>query len=400
MTTMFDAPMHDFTGDNTMDADMLPSSTSDADWLQVENMMEDADAPRPLTEEVDMIHGDVQEFEMRDAGETYFSEDVDRISSEAAQHVHTEPQDQEIPDASRAPSPNALVAFSRPDLLPASVRSEDFSQDSRSEQVCSREATENVPPDPTTSQRDEGHESSIQLPEPAKEDISTPPVEVYGTSVGANDTSASLEERTLPTYPQTQASLSEPLEHGSALESSSVHDLAPHTETSQEERPLPEAEEDGGPAIDPPVPLSERHVENQVTQEEEEGPLIDPPPSVLLSYPFDGSHFSLFNLPEELQHDSIVTGAEIPSNSQVEVTRELDTKAGSSRAENHSVSETPILLFRERFALYYEPFSRVFEALRGDEAINKGGRFDHNIELVISAPELDLTLPEVRDVCS
>lgn len=385
MTTMFDAPMHDFAGDNTMDADMLPPSNSDADWLQVENMMEDGDVARPLAEEVDMTHGDVQEFEMRDAGETdYIEAPIQTLPEASEQHLRAEPLDQYIPDASRAPSPSVQPSFSQAELHSTPIRSKEPLQESHSEEDFSQGATRGVSPDPTTFQRDhEGVvESSIQLPEPSAEQTSIPLVEGDGTTTETHNTSA------------TSASLLDPLEQGDAPQPFSDHVV--HTDPSPEEHSLPEDKEDGRSHTET-APQSEGHVDNQATQdEEEEGPLIDPPPAVLLSYPFDGSHFSLFNLPEEPQHGHIVTGIGVRSMGHDQKTHDSDDKHTTSGTESRTVLEAPILLFRERFALYYEPLARVFEALRSDESINTGGRFDPNIELVISAVELDLTLPEVR----
>jgi hypothetical protein len=377
MTTMFDAPMHDFSGEIAMDADMVPSSTSDADWLQVETMMEDGDVSKSLAEEVDMIHGDVQEFEMRDAAE--FTEGLDQMLPE--------PQDQDIPDVSRAPSPSTLITFSQPKTIV--MRSDDLPRDSPTEQ----EAIHSVPPDPMTSHTQESlDESSVQLLELSEEQSLLSQTGVEGEVVDNHDTSTLSGESNSPPHPQPQGPLSEPPGHSS--DGSGVptdYKLVAHTEQPQEgEHSNPGGDEEGVDLR----PQSQAHVENQVTQDEE-GPLIDPPPSVLLSYSFDGSHFTLFNLPEEPQHDSVGTVIQIPSSGHDEGKRESDAKQVSSLADNLAAFEAPILLFRERFALYYEPLSRVFEALRADEAINTGGRFDHNIELVISAPELDLTLPEV-----
>ncbi|KAF8475424.1 hypothetical protein JB92DRAFT_3134579 [Gautieria morchelliformis] len=377
---MFDAPMHDFSGENAMDADMVPSSTSDADWLQVETMMEDGDVSKPLAEEVDMIHGDVQEFEMRDAGEVEFTDGLDQMLPE--------PQDQDIPDVSRAPSPSTQITFSQPKTLPIAMRSDDLPQDSPTEQ----EVIHSVQPDPTTSHRQESlDESLVQLPELSEEQILLSQAGVAEEIIDNHDTSTLSGESNRSPYPQPQEPLPEPPGHSSdAQDVPTDYGLVAHTEDPQGgEHSLPGGDEEG---VDP-GPQSEARVENQVTQDEEV-PLIDPPPPVLLSYSFDGSHFTLFNLPEEPQPDSVGTVTQIPSTGHDEEKRESDAKQVSSLADNLATFEAPILLFRERFALYYEPLSHVFEALRADEAINTGGRFDHNIELVISAPELDLTLPE------
>jgi len=408
--------MHDFSGDNTMDADMLPSSTSDADWLQVENMMEDGDS-RPLADEVDMIHGDVQEFEMRDAGEADVTEDLEQMLPEAAeQHNQAEPQDQEIQDASRAPTPGTQISFSQPKTLPALTSSDQPSEVSHTGHGPTPDATPRIRLDLTTSQSYEvldtelkptqeavhsveadstisrGYESfdesSIALPEPSEERI---PGSHVGVIPDKHDTSTLSEGSTRSLQPQTQ--LLEPSEHGE--EPAPAPSPVAVQKHPQEGQSLAEVEVHDPSGVD----LTDRsggYVEDQVTQEEEEEGLIDPPPPVLLSYPFDGSHFALFNFPEDPQDGSTANGTTSPLTGHDEVQRESDAKHISPLAEYLPVPEAPILLFRERFPLYYEPLSSVFEALRADEAVNTGGRFDDNIELVISAPELDLTLPEVR----
>lgn len=450
MTTMFDAPMLDFSADNTMDADMLPTSTSNSDWLQVENMMEDGDSSRPLADEVDMIHGDVQEFEMRDAGEAEIAEDFYQMLPEPVeQHFQAEPQDQEIPDASRAPTPGAQISFSQSKPPPTVISPDQPSQESNTKLNSNLEATHSVQQittnfggfevldpelkatqvtahkaqlDPTTSQGLEGldtelkasqggthnlqpdstifhgyenlDESSIPLPELPEEGIVTSHAGVDGGAVLDNNDASTLSgESARSPHPQSQSQLVASPDQGDPQALSPDPDLVTRKEDSQEAQSFPEGEDNDPSGVDL-AHQSGEHVEDQVTQEEEEGPLIDPPPSVLLFYAFDGSHFTLFNLPEVPQQSSLTTGFTNPSTGHDDTQHESDTKHSSSLARS---LEAPILLFRDRFSLYYEPLSDVFEALRADQTINAGGRFDSNIELVISAPELDLALPEVSD---
>ncbi|KIJ37710.1 hypothetical protein M422DRAFT_50289 [Sphaerobolus stellatus SS14] len=102
---MYDAPMQDFSPDNSMDADMLPSNGAEVDWTQTEVMMDDGDFVRPVDHEVEMMHEDVQEYEMTDAGDPEVIEYQDMVPETIEAHYGGDIQDQEIPDASRAASP-------------------------------------------------------------------------------------------------------------------------------------------------------------------------------------------------------------------------------------------------------------------------------------------------------
>ena len=117
--------------------------------------------------------------------------------------------------------------------------------------------------------------------------------------------------------------------------------------------------------------------------------MIDPPPCVLLTFAFDGSRYALFS-PAEDSRTSQETNSMVPTAPTLP-----DLTAVSSRQENESESSGSVLLFTERFELYYESISLVFQAMHANETIGVGGCFDQNEELVLSVPELDLTLPEV-----
>ena len=385
--------MHDFSTDSVMDADMLPSVSSDTDWLHAEKMIEDGDVQVPPPE-----------VEMTDIGDadTGLSIPLDQMSPEELEHLlSVEPLDEEIPDASRATSPSQQGPASQSQALAPLNGSEWPPEEPNIVQEPLHEVAQPSRPDSTTPHRSPEAEESYAVRSPHLHNQHNPPREVVETPAEDDQDSSTISGKSSrsPVLQEGQQT-SQKLEHDDPAENSAELSLVDQIEGSHGEEYVAEFDAAGLES----EPQAEVLTESQVNEVDDDGLLMDPPPTVLLSYAFDNTRFALFNLPEDSQT------VHIPASSTLEAysTADDQTKGKAkiketnhegnrpdAESDHHTESDPTILLFHDHFVLYYEPLSLVFEALRADPASNLGGRFDLNIELVISVPELDLTLPEV-----
>lgn len=437
---MFDVPMHDFSGEGSMDTDMLPLSGSEVDWLQVENMIEDDVSKQLVAEEVEMIHETgVQEFEMVDTGDADIQEYIDTTSAEPAMtHSTLEVLDQEIPDASRATSPNPIAQpidshapvdvstipeidkelrevdqnlyttdhYDEPGSVHGSIAYSEHvdhnAHDAQDEHILLPEFQTTVeydhhePLDPAQehdiqhSEHTDGHEqeSSVHtetvvipllpdrlhaltessLPEESQshsQDVSDNKEDQKDQEVvPISDASVSLEHVEQPHTSLVEAQTSVSLAEQEDYTTSGSHDIGEETKDVEEEPEEPE---------------------------EEEEPSVEPPPCVLLTYLFDGSNYSLFQNPEKVQ----TAGLSHTTSKAPEIPASVPQSTSQTGSQHVQSDFHPTLLFAEQSDLFYGPISQLFHAIRSDPAVNIGGRFDENVELVITAVGLDLRLPEV-----
>ncbi|GJJ11989.1 hypothetical protein Clacol_006227 [Clathrus columnatus] len=431
MSTMFDVPMQDFSGEGSMDTDMLPLPVSDTDWLQVESMIEDDVSKQLVAEEVEMIQEDVQELEMTDSGDADILEYIDRAPAEQIQaHSVLDVFDQEIPDASRAASPTPIIPSIEPDTHTLHVSSilethgETQNIDPNVYSADQYEETANIHDTATTTTisydehaelgtHDE-HVPSAQT-ETAAEYVSTDTVEStreYDSQhlerEGTQDQEVSTYTEIIPpAVLEVSATSSLPEEshthHEEYYTTLDGHEVQEGDASAQHESVTSgQAEPNDAHSLHDTrsssqaekqtdnTALSSHNVgqnEKDEKEEEDEESLVEPPPCVLLTYLFDGSQYALFLTPEEnhVQINELTSKTAEP----------LEPQATPNKQESSTIQKSrPTLLFAEQSDLFYAPISQVFRAIRNDPVVNVGGRFDENVELVITEVGLDLRLSE------
>lgn len=414
MATMYDAPMQDFTGDTNMDADMLPSMSTETDWLQAEGMMDDG------ANEVEMANEEVQEFEMTDA------EAAEMFEYQETSPDFIEYQDQELPDASRAVSPSIVLPYQDHEQVPT-ITPLDYSDLVGTVPIASELTAHEHNTEPNRSTNDQQEdilkektasdgkpiyvETSLEIleeplasPDALHSDVSAGITSKEVVNVASHDAAlASLREggnmpsNVFPEHdikPESTEPEVEPHNNSgtngkiNTVEITQSHDNVESyysVETCAEE--VEEQVENTEVVHDEPGDNDENV--NATQDEDDVASSADQPPCVMLSFAFDGASYALFELPGD-------TIESLGATNELQPSHQSDRRDEKPQEANVASRNELVLLFKDRSHLYYEPISSIFAVLRADETTNVGGRFDQNIELILSAPDLDLTLPEVR----
>lgn len=346
MLETFDTQMLDYS--NSTDVPMQSSSS----WMSYEDVMQEdrqfgevpLDTDFSVEVEMEPYQNETAEYEMSDDGVHNFEHGQDHelldVEVADASHIHT-PDIVEIPLAAADPS------FPTDAYTPVAVEEDMSFVDSPFQRAVDAE----VPAPHVVEQ--EAVEVSRTV-EYQAEVIEEAPQE---------DTLHSLEEEIV--QPET-------FEKGPESEAVDTHDVEQPAEAAVVELV------DETAAHEPEAAQSNEEIQESIgvtkdPHEISDGVYIDPPPAVQLSVPLlDQLDVYLFNRPQPVRSRSTT-----PSTHR------------SNSPESHS-----FVLLQQLPTLYYEPLSKVFDALRQEEYISRISTLADS-ELVLDAYDLELVVPEV-----